>query len=134
MATDLRKLPRSAGLSYLYRAAEVPLDQIFRLSQSSPFCSMAMDTKYLALRFQRKHYFPDENGLSQPRHVCDGRRPGRRSGRFAMAGRLGKQGTQEAATVSAKNMAEVNPSPHYTIHLGDVYWIHWFSDYLSCPG
>jgi Calcineurin-like phosphoesterase len=122
IATDLRKLPRSAGLSYLYRAAEVAAGPNFPPESKFAFSAVWQWVRsYLAYVFHKKHYFPDE--AASPSHAIFEMAgdQGDDQVRIAMAGDWGT-GTQEAATV-AQNMLPADQKPHYTIHLGDVYYV-----------
>jgi calcineurin-like phosphoesterase family protein len=119
-ATDLHKLPRSAGLSYLYRAAEVAAGPNFPPeSKFAPSALWQWIRSYLAYVFQRKHYFPDQDASPVHAMFAMAGDQGDDQVRIAVAGDWGT-GTQEAVNV-ANNMSAVKP--HYTIHLGDIYYV-----------
>jgi hypothetical protein len=118
---DLEANQRSAALSQLYRAAEAaappnyPPEWIF-----SSAAVWEWVRGYLAYVFHKRHYFPaasasptngiydlvDENNLSEKIKV-------------SIAGDWGT-GTLEAASV-ATQIHQLRP--HFTIHLGDVYYV-----------
>jgi hypothetical protein len=120
VAKDLKNLPRSPAVSYLYRAAEVAAPPNFPPESKFSFSALwEWIRSYLSYVFERKHYFPDAN--ASPTHgfypmagdLADD------EVRIAIAGDWGT-GTQEAETVATNMMAF---RPHYTIHLGDVYYV-----------
>ena len=119
-AKDLHNLPRSPALSHLFRGAEAAADPNF--PPESKFSASAiweMIRSYLAYVLHKKHYFPDANA-SPSRAVFQ--MAGEQADdqvKIAVAGDWGT-GTLEAETV-ARNMMESDP--HYTIHLGDVYYV-----------
>ena len=117
---DLRKLHRFAFLSHLRRAGEAAAAP--KHAEESIFADnkyWIFFRSYLAYLFNKKHYFPGES--ASPTHAM-----------YPMAGDLGSDrvrialagdwatGTDESARV-AQNMQTFDP--HYTIHLGDVYYV-----------
>ena len=117
---DLKGLPRSAALSQLRQAAEstsapnYPPESLF-----DPRALLNWVRTYLAYVFRKKHYFPTYTA-SPCGAVYD--LVGEHAGgevRVSMAGDWGT-GTNEAQSV-ARQM--VRFQPHFTIHLGDVYYV-----------
>jgi hypothetical protein len=120
-ARDLANLPRSAALSHLYRAAEAAAAPNHPpLSVFSPSALWEWVRRYLAYVFRKKHMFPpytaspqraiyDLLGETSQEHVL-----------ISVAGDWGT-GTDEAESVARQMMKE--PKPHFTIHIGDVYYV-----------
>jgi hypothetical protein len=115
----LRKLPRSAALSHLYRAAEAAAPPNFPpLFKFGPSALWEWIKSYLKYVFHRKHPFPAHTAC--PRNAMYGL-TGDDGGavRVSLAADWGT-GTEEAASVAAQMSSF---KPHYTIHLGDVYYV-----------
>ena len=118
--TDLKDLPRSAALSQLRQAAEAasppnyPPESIF-----APSTLWGWVRNYFAYVFRKKHYFPAHT--ASPQHslyeLLD--ENGTETVRVSIAGDWGT-GTNEAQCV-AHQIKIFNP--HYTIHIGDVYYV-----------
>jgi len=119
-ARDLTKLPRSAALSHLRRAAEAAAPPnhppVFKFSPSAVWDWIR---SYLAYVFHKKHVFPSA-AASPQRAVYDLLdENGHDQVRVSVAGDWGT-GTDEAESV-AMLMKEFDP--HFTIHIGDVYYV-----------
>ncbi len=127
---DLRSLPRSAVLSFLQKQGQ-PREPRSREEAAAPASVSTLATlapqnwwpwlaEYCRFRFGRRHDFPtyagcaDDNGIY--RLIGDGDEI-----RIALAGDWGT-GTDEAAAV-ARHIDEARERPHYSIHLGDVYYV-----------
>jgi hypothetical protein len=117
---DLRKLPRSAALSHVFRAKEAATPPGFPPAKLFvPQLYWKFFRSYLGYLFTSKHYFPDETA-SPTRAMFDMTGDlGSDRVRIAMAGDWAT-GTEESQRV-AENMLDFEP--HYTIHLGDVYYV-----------
>jgi hypothetical protein len=119
-ARDLYKLPRSAALSQLYLAAETvappnyPPESFF-----APSALWAWVRNYLAYIFRKKHDFPPYTASPQNAIYDLLDEKGTDTVRIALAGDWGT-GTDEAESV-AEQMKKF--SPHFTIHIGDVYYV-----------
>jgi hypothetical protein len=117
---ELKNLPRSAALSQLRQAAEAtsppnyPPESLF-----DPRALLNWARTYLAYVFHKKHYFPAYTASSGDA-VYDliGEHAGGEV-RVSMAGDWGT-GTNEAQCVARQMMRF---QPHFTIHLGDVYYV-----------
>jgi|SRR5215470_6487638 len=117
---DLKGLPRSAALSRLYHAAEVVASPKHPPeSRFSPSALWEWVRNYLAYVFHKKHKFPDAATAPQQAiyDLLDENR--QEQVRVAVAGDWGT-GTDEAEAV-AKRIQEFKP--HFTIHIGDVYYV-----------
>src|SRR5262249_2169775 len=120
-AKDLTKMrPRSAAFSYLARAAEVvaPPNRPPE-SQFSPKAFWEWIRSYLAYVFHPKHDFAPYVASPQNAVYDLVDESGSESVRISIAGDWGT-GTNEAQAVADQmNSFE----PHFTIHLGDVYYV-----------
>lgn len=117
---DLKGLPRSAALSQLRQAAEAaappnyPPESLF-----DPRALLNWVRTYLAYVFHRKHYFPAYTASPCGAvYALLGEHAGGEV-RVSMAGDWGT-GTNEAQCVARQMMRF---QPHFTIHLGDVYYV-----------
>ncbi len=117
---DLKDLPRSAALSQLRQAAEAtsppnyPPEALF-----APAALVNWARTYLAYVFHKKHYFP-EYTASPCAAIYDLADERDADGvRVSIAGDWGT-GTHEAQSVGRQI---VKFDPHYTIHIGDVYYV-----------
>jgi calcineurin-like phosphoesterase family protein len=118
-AHDLVKLPRSAALSQLYRSAErLSPPNHPPLSMFSAGVIWDWVKHYLKYVFNAKHGFVDSSA-SPVQAVYPLTGDDNTPIRVAIAGDWGT-GTDEAAHV-ASTMEDFHP--HYTIHLGDVYYV-----------
>jgi hypothetical protein len=117
---DLKDLPRSAALSQLFQAAEVasppnyPPESLF-----APSALLSWVRNYLAYVFHKKHSFPSHlashhDSIYDLVDESDGN-----DVRVSIAGDWGT-GTNEAECVVAQIQKF---KPHFTIHLGDVYYV-----------
>ncbi|HYK89533.1 MAG TPA: metallophosphoesterase [Acidobacteriota bacterium] len=121
------QLPRSPLLSYLARAGEQQRRFHYTLSALEPQALWQWITQYLGHRIGFRHKFLTYDGTSGDRgvyqlgddSVIGGRPDSRREIRVSLAGDWGT-GTDEAAEVAA---GIEKFAPHYTIHLGDVYYV-----------
>lgn len=117
---DLRNLPRSAVASHVFRAKEAATPPGFPPAKLFvPQLYWKFFRSYMGYVFTSKHYFPDET--ASPTRAM-----------FEMAGDLGSDrvriamagdwatGTEQSQRVG-ENM--LDSEPHYTIHLGDVYYV-----------
>jgi len=117
---DLKDLPRSAALSQLRQAAEAtsppnyPPEALF-----APAALVNWARTYLAYVFHKKHYFPEYTAspCSAMYDLAD--EGGGHRVRMSIAGDWGT-GTSEAQCV-ARQMVKFQP--HFTIHIGDVYYV-----------
>jgi hypothetical protein len=122
---DLKNLPRSAALAHLYRAAEAasapnhPPESMF-----APLSLWEWLRGYLAYTSQKKHAFPPYTASPQEAMYDLRDENGQEDVRVSVAGDWGT-GTDEAEAV-AKQMEGFNP--HFTIHMGDVYYIGGLSE------
>lgn len=117
---DLKNLPRSAALSRLQRASEVVAPPNHPPeSRFSPSALWEWVRNYLAYVFHKKHEFPEATKSPQ-RAIYDLLdENGQDRVRVALAGDWGT-GTDEAEAV-AMHIQEF--SPHFSIHIGDVYYV-----------
>ena len=125
---DLRALPRSAFLSHLQKQAqpETPRPGVVKANPTnypklSAFFSRRVFKwiiEYLSNRFGRRHEFLSYPPSGPDNGVYKLQGDGGEI-RIALAGDWGT-GTDEAATV-AKQITAFDP--HYSIHLGDVYYV-----------
>jgi hypothetical protein len=124
---NFQQLPRSALASYVARAAEDQHKYHYSLSALEPHALWQWITEYLGNRIGPRHKF---NRYDDPSHnngiyklsddsLIGGRPDAKGEIRMSIAGDWGT-GTDEAAEVAAM-MASF--SPHYTVHLGDVYYV-----------
>jgi len=119
-AEELKGLPRSAALSHLYRSAEaVAPPQHPPVSMFSGVALWEWIRHYLAYVFRSKHAFPPHTASPQHGMYELATGDGTEDVRIAVAGDWGT-GTDEAEAV-AQRMREFDP--HFTIHLGDVYYV-----------
>jgi hypothetical protein len=117
---DLHKLPRSAALSQLYRAAEAAAPPNYPpVFLFAPSAIWHWVRNYLAYVFKPKHAFPTST-MSPQKAIYDlvGENGGD-SVRVSVAGDWGT-GTSEAQAVAHQMMRF---RPHFTIHIGDVYYV-----------
>jgi hypothetical protein len=117
---DLKDLPRSAALSQLRQAAEAASPPNYPPeSRFDPKALLNWVRTYFAYVFHRKHYFPES--AASPCHAMYDL-VGEHAGadvRVSIAGDWGT-GTSEAQCVAREIMRF---QPHFTIHLGDVYYV-----------
>ena len=117
---DLKDLPRSAALSQLRQAAEAtsppnyPPEALF-----APAALVNWARTYLAYVLHKKHYFPDHTASPCAAMYDLAGDPGADSVRVSIAGDWGT-GTNEAECVARQ---VVKFQPHFTIHIGDVYYV-----------
>jgi hypothetical protein len=125
---DLRvynNLPRSALLSYIARAGEDQNRFHYTLSALEPHALWQWITQYLGNRIGPRHRFltypPESKGIYHlgDESVIGGSADPDGEVRISIAGDWGT-GTDEANEVAARISAF---TPHYTIHLGDVYYV-----------
>jgi hypothetical protein len=117
---DLQNLPRSAALSQLYRATEAAAPPNYPPeSMFSPSSLGEWIRNYLAYLFKKKHMFPPYTASPQNAIYDLLDENGTENVRLSVAGDWGT-GTNEAAAV-ARQMT--NFKPHFTIHMGDVYYV-----------
>jgi calcineurin-like phosphoesterase family protein len=122
---DLKNLPRSAALSHLYRAAEAasppnhPPESTF-----APSSIWEWLRGYSAYILQKKHAFPPYTASPQEAMYDLRDENGHEDVRVSVAGDWGT-GTDEAEAV-AKHMERFHP--HFTVHIGDVYYIGGLSE------
>jgi hypothetical protein len=117
---DLQNLPRSAAISHLYQAAETSAPANYPpLSFFAPSALWAWVRNYLAYVFRQKHNFPPHTLSPQSAMYDLLDENGSDTVRIALAGDWGT-GTDEAECVAAQMMKF---KPHYTIHIGDVYYV-----------
>jgi hypothetical protein len=121
-----QNLPRSSLASYAARAAEKQQNYHYSLSAFEPHALWQWITEYLGHRFGPRHKFntyTEGSGdgvyvLGDDSAIGGQRDPGGEI-RVSVAGDWGT-GTDEAAEVAARML---DFAPHYTIHLGDVYYV-----------
>jgi hypothetical protein len=125
---DFRKLPRSAVASYMYKAATEQQKRFhFLLGAFLPQVFWQWLTQYLRNRWGSRHKFlsyvhkSQENGIYHLRDdsLIGGPKDLDGEIRVSLAGDWGT-GTDEANEVANQMMRF---RPHYTIHLGDVYYV-----------
>src|SRR6266478_4495208 len=124
---NFQQLPRSPLVSYVARAAEAQKTYHYVLSALEPRAVWQWITQYLGNRIGPRHKFetyddPSRgNGIYQlgDDSLIGGPPDPKGEIRMSLAGDWGT-GTDEAAEVAAMMAAF---SPHYTIHLGDVYYV-----------
>ena len=122
-----QKLSRSPLASYVARAGEEQQNYHYTLSALEPHALWQWMTEYLRNRLGPRHKFntyaegSGDDGLYTlgDDSVIGGQRDPNGEIRVSVAGDWGT-GTDEAAEVAAR-MAGF--APHYTIHLGDVYYV-----------
>ena len=122
-----QQLPRSPLLSYLARAGEQQKRFHYTLSALEPQALWQWITQYLGHRIGFRHKFLSYDSASGDRglyklsdeSLIGGRPDPNGEIRISIAGDWGT-GTDEAAEVAAKIEKF---APHYTVHLGDVYYV-----------
>lgn len=119
-ASDLSKLPRSSALSHFYWAKEDAAPPNYPpVAFYTPAALSGWLRNYLAYVFRKKHDFPSYTASPQNALYDLVDENGAERIRIALAGDWGT-GTDEAQGVA--NQME-NFKPHFTIHLGDVYYV-----------
>jgi Calcineurin-like phosphoesterase len=119
--SDLRGNQRSAALAQLYRAAEVAAPPNYPPeSMFSPSALWGWIRNYLAYVFHQKHDFPSYTASPQQAvyQLLDENNDAQ-AVKVSIAGDWGT-GTVEAESVATR-MKQFEP--HFTIHLGDVYYV-----------
>src|SRR6266849_3581371 len=117
---DLDVNQRSAALSQLHRAAEAAAPPNYPPeSMFSPSSLWEWFRNYLAYLFKKKHMFPPYTASPQNAIYDLLDENGTENVRLSVAGDWGT-GTNEAVAV-ARQMT--NSKPHFTIHIGDVYYV-----------
>jgi len=118
---DLDVNQRSAALSQLHRAAEAAAPPNYPPeSMFSPSALWGWIRNYLAYVFHSKHDFPPFTASpKQAMYDLLGENNGAQNVRVSIAGDWGT-GTSEAESV-ANCLKQF--SPHFTIHIGDVYYV-----------
>jgi Calcineurin-like phosphoesterase len=124
---NLQQLPRSPLASYVARAGEKQQKFHYTLSALEPHALWQWITEYLENRIGFRHKFniyeeaARDNGIYKlgDESVIGGQADLNGEIRMSVAGDWGS-GTDEAAEVATMM---VSFTPHYTIHLGDVYYV-----------
>lgn len=124
---NFKELPRSPLVSYLARAADDQQKFHYSLSALEPHALWQWITEYLGNRLGPRHRFntyekvQGDTGIYRlaDESIFGGQSDPKGEIRVSVAGDWGT-GTDEAAEVAEKMAAF---SPHYTIHLGDVYYV-----------
>lgn len=123
---SFQQLPRSALVSYIARAAEQQLNYHYSLSALEPHALWQWITEYLKNRIGPRHKFQVYEGSEDvgvyklgDDSLIGGMPDANSEIRMSIAGDWGT-GTDEAAEVASMMNAF---APHYTIHLGDVYYV-----------
>jgi hypothetical protein len=124
---DFQNLPRSPLISYIAKVAEQQQKYHYTLAALEPSAVLQWAAQYLRNRIGPRHRFnvyenpAADNGVYPLRDdsVIGGQSDTKSEVRVSIAGDWGT-GTDEAAEVASRMMEFI---PHYTIHLGDVYYV-----------
>ncbi len=124
---NFKELPRSALASYVARAAEDQKRFHYTLSALEPHALWQWITEYIGNRLGPRHEFNTyeksggDNGIYKlgDDSLIGGQPDPNGEIRISIAGDWGT-GTDESAEVAAMMTSS---APHYTIHLGDVYYV-----------